>query len=253
VTGYVDGPPLPPGMCDPMAGAHGAFAVLAALEQRRATGEGQQVELSMIDMAANVAAEQVIEFAAYGHLMKRAENRGPSAAPQGVYRCAGPDAWIAVAVGTDVEWQALCRVLGRPDLGLDPLLTHADGRRAAHDRLDAHIESWCSGRARDEVLAALRDAAVPAEPVVSAYDADQDLQMLARAFWESLEHPVVGAQTYPGWPMRLASTPKRWHRSHAPLLGEHNEEVLGEELGLSAEELADLRAAHIIGDRPLHA
>jgi crotonobetainyl-CoA:carnitine CoA-transferase CaiB-like acyl-CoA transferase len=88
---------------------------------------------------------------------------------------------------------------------------------------------------------------------VSGYDADQDPQMLARDFWVSLNHPVVGVQTYPGWPMRLASTPTRWHRSHAPLLGEHNEEILGKELGLSAEELDDLRKANVIGDRPLHA
>jgi crotonobetainyl-CoA:carnitine CoA-transferase CaiB-like acyl-CoA transferase len=253
VTGYVDGPPLPPGICDPIAGAHGAFAVLAALEHRRATGEGQQVELAMIDMATNVAAEQIVEFAAYGNVMARTGNRGPAAAPQGVYRCAGDDAWIAVAVGTDVEWRALCEVLGRPDLALDPSLAHADGRRAAHDRLDEHLESWCAGRSRDDALVALRDATVPAEPVVSAYDADQDRQMLARDFWQSLDHPVVGAQTYPGWPMRLESTPARWYQSPAPLLGQHNEEVLGKELGLGAEELDDLRAAHVIGDRPLHA
>jgi crotonobetainyl-CoA:carnitine CoA-transferase CaiB-like acyl-CoA transferase len=103
------------------------------------------------------------------------------------------------------------------------------------------------------VLAALRDAAVPAEPVVSAYDADRDPQMLARGFWESVDHPVVGTQHYPGWPMRLASTPKQWHRSHAPLLGQHNDEVLGKELGLSVEALDELRAAQVIGDRPLHA
>jgi crotonobetainyl-CoA:carnitine CoA-transferase CaiB-like acyl-CoA transferase len=245
VTGYVDGPPLPPGICDPMAGVHGAFAVLAALEQRRATGEGQQVELSMIDMAVNVAAEQVIEFAAYGHLMERAENRGPTAAPQGVYRCAGSDAWVALAVCTDVEWEALCRALGNPDLGEDPSLARADGRMAAHDRIDEYIASWCSGRPRGDVLAAFRSAGVPAEPVVSGYDADQDPQMLARDFWEALDHPVVGMQRYPGWPMRLASTPNRWHRSHAPLLGEHNEEVLGA-LGYSTERLAELRTAGVI-------
>jgi crotonobetainyl-CoA:carnitine CoA-transferase CaiB-like acyl-CoA transferase len=253
VTGYLDGPPLPPGICDPIAGVHGAFAVLAALEHRRATGEGQQVELAMIDMATNVAAEQIVEFAAYGNLMARTGNRGAAAAPQGVYRCAGDDAWIAVAVGTDAEWRALGQVLGRPDLALDPSLAHVDGRRAAHDRLDEHLESWCAGRSLDDALVALRDAAVPAEPVVSAYDADRDRQMLARDFWQSVVHPVVGAQTYPGWPMRLESTPERWYRSPAPLLGQHNEEVLGKELGLGAEELDDLRAAHVIGDRPLHA
>jgi crotonobetainyl-CoA:carnitine CoA-transferase CaiB-like acyl-CoA transferase len=252
VTGYEDGPPLPPGICDPMAGAHGAFAVLAALEQRRETGAGQQIELSMIDMAVNVAAEQVIEMAAYGNLMERVGNRGATASPQGVYRCADPDGWVAVAVGTDAEWQALRRVLAGSDLGDDPSLAHADGRRAAHDRLDEHLTSWCAGRERDDVLAAFRSAGVPAEPVVSGYDADRDSQMLARGFWQSLEHPVVGVQRYPGWPMRLASSPRRWHRSHAPLLGQHNEEILGKELGLSAEELDALREAHIIGDRPVH-
>jgi crotonobetainyl-CoA:carnitine CoA-transferase CaiB-like acyl-CoA transferase len=253
VTGYHDGPPLPPGICDPLAGAHGAFAVLAALEQRRATGHGQQIELSMIDMAVNVAAEQVIEFGAYGHLVERAGNRGPAAAPQGVYRCAGHDAWIALAVGTDAEWQSLCRLLGSPDLDDDTSLAHTEGRRAAHDRIDGHLASWCASRSRDDLVTALRSAGVPAEPVVSGYDADRDPQMLARGFWESLDHPVVGVHRYPGWPMRLTSTPSRWHRSHAPLLGQHNDEVLGKELGLTAEELDALRDANVIGDRPLHA
>jgi crotonobetainyl-CoA:carnitine CoA-transferase CaiB-like acyl-CoA transferase len=253
VTGYEDGPPLPPGICDPMAGAHGAFAVLAALEQRRATGAGQQIELSMIDMAANVAAEQVIELAAYGHLMERAGNRGPIAVPQGVYRCADPDAWVALAVATDAEWQALCRVLGSPSLGDDTSLAHAEGRKAARDRIDEVVASWCDNRALADIVTAFRNAGVPAEPVVSAYDADRDPQMLARGFWEALDHSVVGVQHYPGWPMRLSSTPNQWHRSHAPLLGQHNEEVLGKELGLSADELDALREAKVIGDRPLHA
>jgi crotonobetainyl-CoA:carnitine CoA-transferase CaiB-like acyl-CoA transferase len=252
VTGYEDGPPLPPGICDPMAGAHGAFAVLAALEQRRATGAGQQIELSMIDMAVNVAAEQVIEFAAYKHLMERAGNHGSLAVPQGVYRSADPDAWVALAVRTDAEWQALCRVLGSPGLDDDASLAHTEGRKAARDRIDDVITSWCHDRQLADIVEAFRNAGVPAEPVVSAYDADRDPQMLAREFWEALDHPVVGVQRYPGWPMRLSNSPNAWHRSHAPLLGQHNEEVLGKELGLSADELDALREAKVIGDCPLH-
>ena len=193
-----------------MAGVHGAFAVLAALEHRRATGEGQQVELSMIDMAANVAAEQVIESAAYGDLDAHGGNRGPTAAPQGVYRCAG------MTRGSRWRWAPMtsgrrsCRVLGRPEprAAIRRWRTPTGGR-AAHDRLDEHLESWCSGRPRDDALAAFRDAAVPAEPVVSGYDADQDPQMRAAASGRRSTIRSSGRRRYPGWPMRLASTPER--------------------------------------------
>lgn len=249
ITGWPDGLPMLPGICDPLAGIHGAFAVLAALEQRRSTGEGQQIELAMLDMAVNIAVEQVIEYAAYGHVMAREGNRGPTAAPQGVYACAESDAWLALAVGTDHEWQELCRAMANPRLAADEALAHAGGRREAHDRIDEEIASWCAGRTLGDALAALRSAGVPVEPVVSPCDIDHNEQMLARGFWEEVDHPVVGRQRYPGWPMRLSGGQGSWYRSPAPLLGQHTEEILSEELGLSAEELADLRAANVIGNR----
>ncbi|MGO8863709.1 MAG: CaiB/BaiF CoA transferase family protein [Acidimicrobiales bacterium] len=250
VTGRADGPPMLPGICDPLAGIHGAFAVLAALEQRRRSGEGQQIELSMVDMAVNVAVEQIVEYAAYGHLMGREGNRG-RAAPQGAYPCADPDAWIALVVSTDGEWNALCRAMVNPELAQDVALAHSEGRRAAHDRIDKEIAAWSAGRSLDEVLSALQSAGVPAEPVASAYEIDENSQLLARRFWEEVHHPIVGAQRYPGWPMRLSGGPDTWYRSPAPLLGQHTEEILRDELGLSADDLASLRDAKIIGDRPL--
>jgi crotonobetainyl-CoA:carnitine CoA-transferase CaiB-like acyl-CoA transferase len=249
-SGYADGPPLMPGICDPIAGAHAAFAVLAALEQRRRTGRGQQIELSMIDMAVNVAAEQIIEYAAYDHLVQRDGNRGPTAAPQGVYACREPGVWIALAVETDDDWQALCRALARDDLAADPALATDAGRRTAHDRLDAVLATWCATRARADVLATLLAAGVPAEPVTSGYEIDQDVQMSARDFWQEVDHPVVGRLRYPGWPMQLSGGPDRWYRSPAPLLGQHTEEILGKELGLGRDELQALRDANVIGDRP---
>ena len=253
VTGYADGPPLPPGACDPLAGVHGAFAVLAALERRHTTGRGQEIELSMIDMAANVAVEQVIEFAAYGNLITRAGNRGPTAAPQGVYACADAGAWIALAVECDTQWGALCAATGIPTLASDTSLARVGGRRAAQDRIDAELASWFATRTLEEALAALRRAGVPAEPVVSAYEIDRDVQMLARGFWQEVHHPLVGSHRYPGWPMRLSGQPEAWHRRHAPLLGEDNEEILEKELGLSADELQALQEANVIGKRPLRA
>ena len=103
----------------------------------------------------------------------------------------------------------------------------------------------------DEVLAALRTAGVPAEPVVSGYDIDRDAEMSARGFWQQVDHPIVGSLLYPGRPMRLSGGPDRWYRSPAPLLGQHTEEILGKDLGLGSDELQALRDANVIGDRPI--
>ncbi len=249
VTGYEDGPPLAPGLCDPLVGIHGAFAVLAALEERRRTGRGQQVELSMIDVAVNVAAEQILEHAAYGSLMTRLGNRSDRCAPQGVYECAGADEWLALSVSDESEWRELCRVIGTAGWLDDPDLASVAGRHAAHDRLDGEIAAWCAGRPLAVAVDALRGAG--AEPVVAAFAIDEDEQMVARGFWESVDHPVVGEHRYPGWPMRLSGGPTGWHRSPAPLVGEHNDEVLGGLLGLDADDIADLRQADVIGERPL--
>ena len=112
MTGFPDGPPhVPNGMCDPLAGTHATLGLLLALEHRRKTGEGMLVEVPMVGGAVNVAAEQVLEYQAFGHLMQRDGNRGPGAAPQNIYRCADvvgdgmPDDWVAIAVETDEQWQ----------------------------------------------------------------------------------------------------------------------------------------------------
>jgi len=249
VTGYNDGPPMSPGLCDPLAGVHGAFAVLAALEERRRTGRGQHVEVPMIDLAVNVSAEQILEFEAYGELMTRRGNRCLQAAPQGVYACAGADAWLALSVTTEEQWQALCEAIGARSWAADPELATVDQRHTAHDRIDAEIGAWCADQELTAALDALRAAG--AQPVVPAYAIDEDRQMQARGFWEPVIHSVVGEHRYPGWPMRLSGGPGSWYRSPAPLLGQHNEEVLTGLLGLAAEEMADLQQAGVIGERPL--
>ena len=251
VTGYEDGPPIAPGLCDPLAGAHAAFAVLAALEQRQATGRGQQIELAMVDMAANVTAEQTLEYTVYGNLMTRQGNRSYDVAPHGVYRCAGADEWVAIAVTDDQQWSALRTALGTPSWSQDPNLATAEGRRAAADRIDGELTAWCASRTPEDVLAVLRAHRVPAERVVQSPEIDQDPQMQARGFWEVVEHPIVGPITYPGWPVRISSIEGPWHREPAPLLGQHTEEVLRTLLGIGDEELASLREAKVIGDRPL--
>ncbi len=112
----------------------------------------------MVDAALNVAAEQVIEYSAYGALLQRDGNRGPTAAPQNLYRTdeidefGRRDCWVAVAVATDEQWAGLCDALGRPDWATDPALSTADGRRQHHDRIDEHLGAWCEERRGDEIV-----------------------------------------------------------------------------------------------------
>ena len=214
-TGYEGGPPIiPGGFVDPAVGVHAATALVAAIVHRDRTGEGQLVEMPMIEVAAAMTAEQVAEYSAYGELLGR---RGES----GVYRCEGEgEQWVAVHRGSD-------------DLPPE--------ERAA----------WCAERPPDQAAKELLDAGIPAAPMVPAFRALDDPQLRARGFFEPVEHPLVGEQEYPGWPMRFSGGPDRYWRDPAPLLGQHTDAVLAGELGVDRDELARLRGRRVIGDEPL--
>ena len=253
-TGPEGDPPMNPGpVCDPLAGIHAMVGVLAALEQRRRTGEGQLIEVPMIDVVLNVTAEQTIEHSAYGRSLRRDGNRGPHAAPQGAYRCGPDDAddWVALAVHGDDDWAALTEAVGRDDWAADPDLATAAGRHAAADRLDEGLAAWCAARDAETALEALRAAGVPAEPVVPAHLADRPELFGGRGFFEEVDHPVVGPKRYPSLPIRLRSRGSEpWFTRPAPLLGQHNDEVLAE-AGLDAQARARLRDERVIGEVPL--
>ncbi len=247
VTGFPDGPPvLVRGACDPLAGMHSVIATLVALEQRELDGQGHMVEAIMVEAALNVAAEQAAEYTASEVLLERDGNRGPVAAPQGVYRCRGDDRWVAVAVASDDQWAALVEVLGRPAWAAAPGLATEGGRRGAHDRLDAELGRWAAGQDADELADRLTAAGVPAATVVVPRDIVHNPQLRHRGFFEAEDHPVAGRHEVPTFPVRFAHV-DRWHRRHAPTLGEHNDEVLTE-LGLGAE-IPRLRELGIIGER----
>ena len=255
VTGHTDDQPrIPRGPCDPLAGLHGTFALLAALCERAATGQGHHVESTMVESALAVAAEQVVEWSAYGRLMHREGNRSPLAAPQGLYPCAGgepgAEVWLALSVATDAQWRALARALGDPEWASDPALDTRAGRRAAHDRIDARLREWTRTRERDALVEELRAAGIPASAVASPCRLIETVPPFrARGYFETPEHPVVGALPLPSLPFRYASV-DRWLRTHAPTMGQHNEQVLGGLLGLSAEELDALERDGVIGTRP---
>jgi crotonobetainyl-CoA:carnitine CoA-transferase CaiB-like acyl-CoA transferase len=251
MTGFADGPPVNPrGACDPMAGMHAAFAVIAALAERDRSDRGHLIESTMVEAALNVAAELTIERSAHGASLSRRGNRGPVAVPQGLYPCAGDERWLALAVAGDDQWRALRGVLGEPPWAADPQLDTEAGRRLHEDEIDAHVRAWAATEDRDAAVAALVAAGVPAAPVREAQEVPADEQLRHRGFVESYDHLVAGRHEVLGVPFRFASRPGPWHVTAAPTLGQHNDEVLGGLLGLTAGELAELRAAGVVGERP---
>lgn len=249
MTGYRDLPLVIRGLCDPVGGMHAVFSLLAALEVRRRTGRGQLVEVPLVEVALNIAAEQVLEHSAFGVVLERDENRSPAAAPQGVYAC-GEGAEIAISVATDEQWRALCEVMQADALAADAALASASGRRQQHDRLDAAIEAWTRQGSCDALVDRLVAAGVPASPIVNGHRLYPNPQLEARGFFELLEHPITGRTRYPGSPMNWSILGSRLHRAPPPTLGQDNESVLRDELGLSEEEVEALREKQVIGTRP---
>ncbi|MFI6361354.1 CaiB/BaiF CoA transferase family protein [Nocardia sp. NPDC050630] len=256
LTGHPDQNPVEPfSIGDPNAGLHALNALLLALEHRRRTGDGMLVEAAMVDAAMNVAAEQVIEHSAYGQLLVRDGNRGPEAAPQNLYRTAdtdeygGNDSWVAVAVATDEQWSALRDAIGRPDWAMELELSTASGRRDQHDLIDKNLAAWCGQRSAGEIVQILWDAGVPVGEVMQPHRIAELPQLESRGFYEYVEHPVNPTVRHSTVPFTLSDGPERWHTRHAPLLGEHNQEVLAG-LGLTASEIAALEDDGVIGRAP---
>lgn len=254
LTGFPDRNPYEPySVGDPNAGVHALNALLLALEHRRRTGEGILVEAAMVDAALNIAAEQVIEYSAYGALLQRDGNRGPTAAPQNLYRTSDIDefgrldSWVAVAISTDEQWTALCEALVRPAWAADPSLATAAGRREHHDLIDSRLGAWCAERSGDEIVELLWPAGIPVAKAVQPHRQAELPQLAHRGFFEEVAHPVNPAVRHSTLPVRSTHGPKRFHRRPAPLLGEHNHQLLCE-LGFTEAAIAALEADGVIGN-----
>jgi len=256
LTGYPDRNPYEPySVGDPNAGVHALNALLLALEHRRRTGDGVLIEAAMVEAALNIAAEQVIEYSAYGALLQRAGNRGPTATPQNLYRTkeidefGRLDCWVAIAVTTDEQWDGLQKAMFRPAWATDPALSTADGRRERHDLIDEHLAAWCEVRTGDEIVGALWEHDVPVAKVMQPHRQAELPQLTFRRFFEDVDHPVNATAKHSTLPFTSTRGPGQVHTSAAPLLGEHNHEILSE-LGLTADEIAELEADGVIGNAP---
>jgi crotonobetainyl-CoA:carnitine CoA-transferase CaiB-like acyl-CoA transferase len=246
MTGHADGPPvIPRGVCDPIAGLHAVFAAVAALAIRDRDGVGMHVESTMVESALNVAAEMLVEFSRNGIEMRRQGNRGTGACPQGVYRCRGDDEWVALAALDDAARASLAGLIGQRDLATD----EAAWRERADD-VDKQLSDWASRGSVTEAVAALRACGVAAAPVTGPAALLSDPHLLARGFWETVDHPVAGSFLCTGMPFTFVGKPRRWLRRVPPLYGQHTAEVLTGLLGRDEQDLARLRAAGATSARP---
>ena len=204
----------------------------------------------MVEAALNAASELVLEHGAYGARLTRAGNRGPVGAPQNLYACRGKDLWLALSVTSDAEWASVVGVLGEPAWARDPSLASAAARRARHDEIDRALAAWAAEQDVHAAVDALLARGVPAAVVQPAARLATNEQLRARGFFESVAHPIVGTHEYPTLAVRFGADATPRYESAAPTLGEHNDEVLRDVLGLSDGEIAALRASGIIGQRP---
>ena len=249
VTGYAeDGRPRDVNMAygDPNGGVHAAIAVAASLIARDLHREGGQViDVAMWEAMVCTAFEGWMNHALGGEPYPPMGNRDPEVAPCNVYRCRGEDEWIAVSAGAAEEWASLCRAIGRPELASDPRFSSAAARKANEDELDRIVSDWCRSRDRWAAAEALQAAGVPAFPSASSADLRTDPHLAAREAFHEFEHPEVGVKAH-------FRAPWRWTRRangtgrRAPCLGEHTGEVLREVLGLTEDEIENLRERGIV-------
>jgi crotonobetainyl-CoA:carnitine CoA-transferase CaiB-like acyl-CoA transferase len=251
LSGYEGGPPQKTGIAypDPLAGIAAAAAAVLALWDRRRTGRGQFIELAQRENMLSVVGEFLVSFSIDGREPPRRGNRHTSMAPHGCYPCAGEDQWVTIACEDDAQFAALCSVMGRSELAGDERFTDVVSRHRNQDALDDIIARWTNERTKGEAAHALQGAGVPAMPVVTVPEIQDDPQLRARDFFELVSHPVAGAWEIEGPHWRMSETPAHI-RLPAPAFAEHNGYVFGELLGLSEEEIARLEAEGVTDTKP---
>lgn len=215
------------------------LSILAALEYRRRTGKGMFIDHSQCETGMHFMAPLILDYAANKRIAARMGNRSTYAAPHGVYRCLGGDRWCAITVFTDEEWRSFCNVIGNPAWTKETKFGTVLGRKKNEDELDRLIEAWTVNHTAEEVMTTMQAAGVPAGLAETGEDVvEHDPQVKHRQFIKEIEGPEIGKYHVcaPCFTMSKAS----YELKRGPLLGEHNEYVLKNILGMSDDEIVEL-------------
>ena len=244
-TGYADGPPVElRHVMDHSSGLHAAAATLAAYYRRKRTGRGSHVDLAAREVAASFIGEAMLQYSADGTAPQRRGNDMPMMAPHNAYPCVGEDCWVSIAVANNDEWRRFAAAIGRGDLAEHAHYSDQCARFEHRAELDRVVAAWTATRTREEVTMLLQAAGIAAFPSFTAKDMADDPHMNQRGSIQSLSgagetRKVVG----PPWVLsRTPATLKTW----TPDLGEHNQYVFGELLGMSNTEIEKLKQEKVI-------
>jgi len=232
---------------DAVGSVAAVFAVLTALYYRRRTGRGQWIDMSQVESFLPHLGGAFMDYVMNGRTPEPLGNRHQYLAPYGCYRCRGDDNWVVINVTCEEEWLALCNVTEHPEWAKDPRYSDPVSRHRNQDALDEAIQGWTLQRDKMEVMQFLQQAGVPAQAVLDDVDLYNDPHLKARGFFQRLRHSAAGEHDYPGllWKLTKADQSVRLPPN---TLGEHNDYVYGELLGMSAKEIEGLRGEGIIGE-----
>ena len=245
ITGYPDDAPCHSlGDVDLMNATTTAFAALTALYHREQTGEGQFIDYSQCEGVSSLIGELLLGYEMNSQIPERMGNAHPKYAPHNVYRCWGVDRWLALEVHSDEEFSILARAMGKPELAEEPRFADMASRKKSESELDQIIEEWTGERDRDWLVNELCQAGLAAAPSRDERDLYADPHLQSRHAFVTVNHPELGKLDLVGIPWKMSDCEIAIR--HAPLLGEHNDYVLRELLGLSEAEVTDLHKREII-------
>lgn len=224
---------------DVTSAIHGAFAVMAALYYRENSGKGQYIDMAQIDVGASVIGEAFMEYFMNGRVMGTEGNRNLTMAPHNNYPCLGEERWVSIAVKSEEEWRSFCGAIGNPGWTQDAKFNDRFSRLRNQDELDKLVAAWTVERTNYEVMEILQGAGVAAAPCLDLTERFSDPHFESRDVHLQVDHPATGVDIIAGLPFKLSETPCEVRRP-APMLGEHNDYVLGELLSKTDEEIAQL-------------
>ena len=246
ISGYPEREPVTGGLwADPWVGMELAMVTAAALNNRALTGQGQYVDFSMAEALNASIPEALLDYQMNGRVKEPIGNRDDWYAPHGVYHWSGADRWVAIAVTNDEEWVSLCQVIGRPELASDPRYAEAAGRRDHQDPLDAAITEWTLQHEVVNAMQLLQQVGVPSGPSQDILRVFNEPQLSEAGYFTSLRTSDGELRDLPGLPWRFDGEPGPYLTA-APVLGQHNEYVYQELLGLSGPEVDRMVEAQII-------